>query len=62
MAGPIHFQGSDPTRCPRCGAAIDTKRHKVGQADDADIYRAMGFKQVRVRCPSCKTQMDVIEK
>ena len=58
----IHSQGAGPTKCPRCGTVINTTLHKVGDSDDAAIYKAMGLKQARVRCPNCKTEMDVIEK
>jgi len=62
MTTSIDFQGSGSAKCPRCGATIDTSRHKIGQSADAALYKAMGLKQVRVRCPGCKTEMDVIEK
>ena len=62
MTASIDFQGAGPAKCPRCGATIDTRRHKIGQSADAPLYKAMGLKQVRIRCPGCKTEMDVIEK
>ncbi|MFO0872118.1 MAG: hypothetical protein U0935_24590 [Pirellulales bacterium] len=49
----------EPLLCPNCNSALSVKRDRVGTGADAGMMAAFGIEQVRLRCPKCRSVMDV---